>query len=182
MTAEDRLRWDTVHADRGPVDVEAARLPAVFAPFEDEFPVRGHALELACGRGGAAVWLARRGLHVWGVDVSPVAVDQARRLAADAQVDDRCRFDVADLDDGLPAGPEVDVIICHRFRAPNLNGPMVRRLRAEGLLAVSWLSEVDAAPGRYRAAAGELTEAFASLTPIAAGEGHGIAWLIARKH
>ncbi|MGI9163533.1 MAG: class I SAM-dependent methyltransferase [Mycobacterium sp.] len=181
MTAEDRLRWNGVYAERGYPDPESAVLPAVFTPFEREFPTVGRALELACGRGGAAVWLARRGLEVSGYDVSAVAIEGARELAAHWRVADRCRLGVLDLDQGLPPGPSVDVVICHRFRAPHLNDAIATRLVPGGLLAIAVLSEVDAAPGAYRAAPGELTAAFANLDLIASGEGQGLAWLLARR-
>ena len=181
MTAEDRLRWDGVYAERGHLDPESAVLPAVFTPFEREFPTAGRALELACGRGGATVWLARRGLEVSGYDASAVAIEGARELAAHWQVADRCRLGVLDLDQGLPPGPLVDVVICHRFRAPHLNDAIVERLVPGGLLAIAVLSEVDAVPGPYRAVPGELTAAFANLDLIASGEGQGLAWLLARR-
>lgn len=181
MSAEDRLHWDGVYAGRGSADPGVAGLPAVFTPFEQEFPRSGTALELACGQGGATVWLARRGLSAWGVDASPVAIEAARERAALAQVEERCRFEVVDLDAGMPPGPPLDVILCHRFRAPHLNDAVIERLKHGGLLAIAVLSEVDAAPGPYRAAPGELIAAFAVLEAIGAGEGHGTAWLIARK-
>ena len=181
MTAEDRLRWDGVYAERGNLDPESAVLPAVFTPFEREFPTAGRALELACGRGGATVWLARRGLEVSGYDASAVAIEGARELAALWRVAGRCRLGVLDLDQGLPPGPLVDVVICHRFRAPHLNDAIVERLVPGGLVAIAVLSEVDAAPGPYRAVPGELTAAFATLDPIASGEGQGLAWLLARR-
>jgi SAM-dependent methyltransferase len=146
----------------------------------DQIPTAGHALDLACGSGSAAVWLAERGLIVWGVDVSAVAIEQADELAHRHGVSDRCRFSVADLDDGLPPGPPVDLILCHRFRDPRLYSAMVDRLRPDGVLAISVLSEVGAQPGFFRAAAGELDVAFAALQAMAAGEGDGQAWLLAR--
>jgi SAM-dependent methyltransferase len=42
----------------------------------------GRAIELACGQGRNAVWLAERGWEVTGVDFSAVAVEQAGQLAA----------------------------------------------------------------------------------------------------
>lgn len=155
-------------------------LPPVFAPYGSAFPTTGTALDLACGRGPVAVWLAQRGLRVWGLDVSPVAVALARELADAYGVAARCRFDVADLDDGLPAGPPVDVVVCHLFRDPRLDTAVVERLVPGGLLAVAVLSEVGAEPGPYRARPGELLDAFAALDVVAAGEGDGQAWLVAR--
>jgi SAM-dependent methyltransferase len=41
----------------------------------------GRALDLACGEGRNAVWLAERGWQVTGIDYAEVAVERARRLA-----------------------------------------------------------------------------------------------------
>lgn len=181
MSERDRLRWDERYASRCAAAPDSIGLPEVFAPYADAFPAGGHALDLACGQGATAVWLARRGLTVRGLDVSPVAVGQARELAARAGVADRCHFDVVDLDDGLPPGPTADVIVCHRFRDRRLDRAIADRLAPDGLLAISVLSAVGAAPGPFRAGPGELTAAFANLTVIAAGEGDGQAWLLARR-
>jgi SAM-dependent methyltransferase len=138
-------------------------------------------MELACGLGRGAVWLARRGLDCWGIDVSGVAVGLARELAERNGVADRCRFDVVDLDDGLPAGPPVDVVLCHRFRDARLDRAIIERLAPGGVLAIAVLSEVGVGPGPFRAAPGELLRAFARLDAIAEGEADGEAWLLARK-
>ena len=180
MAEGDRRRWDERYATRGPPPVNAVEPPDFLVRHADLFPTSGGALDLACGQGLGAVWLARRGLDVWGVDVSAVAIGQAREAARLAGVGDHCRFDVVDLDDGLPAGPRVDVILCHKFRDRRLDRSMIERLAPGGLLAIAALSEVDAAPGPFRAAAGELSAAFAGLEHIAAGEGDGHAWLLAR--
>lgn len=42
---------------------------------------RGRALDLACGEGRNAIWLAERGWQVTGVDFSTVAIERARKLA-----------------------------------------------------------------------------------------------------
>jgi SAM-dependent methyltransferase len=173
----DRVRWDDRHAGRVGGN---PGLPDVFARYVDAVPTTGHVLDLACGSGSASVWLAERGLMVWGIDVSAVAIEQARELAHRNDVTDRCRFSVVDLDEGLPPGPPVEMILCHRFRDPRLYPAIVDRLIAGGLLAISVLSEVGAQPGPFRAAAGELADAFADLQTLAAGEGDGQAWLLAR--
>jgi 2-polyprenyl-3-methyl-5-hydroxy-6-metoxy-1,4-benzoquinol methylase len=64
---EDRRRWDERYAQRGPAPLTAVGPPLVFAAYVDEFPSTGRALDLACGQGATAVWLARRGLEVFGV-------------------------------------------------------------------------------------------------------------------
>jgi 2-polyprenyl-3-methyl-5-hydroxy-6-metoxy-1,4-benzoquinol methylase len=180
MTEDDRGRWDGKYASKGPVALGLVDLPAVFAPYRDVFPTSGQALDLACGQGSGAVWLAQRGLDVWGLDVSPVAIGQARDLARRAGIDARCRFDIVDLDSGLPAGPPVDVVLCHEFRDRRLDRAVMQRLAPGGVLALSSLSEVGGAAGPYRARPGELLTAFTGLEVIAAGEGDGEAWLVAR--
>lgn len=181
MSAEDRTRWDAKYADRLAPAPDTIAPAAVFAPFADRFPVAGHALDIACGQGAGAVWLARRGLRVAGFDISPVAIERAREVARRSGVGDRCRFDVADLDDGLPGGPPADVVYCARFRDRRLDVPMVQRLAPGGLLAVTALSQVGSTAGRFRAAPGELRTAFAGLEMIAEGEADGLAWLLARR-
>lgn len=180
MAAEDRARWDDRHSAVVP-GADAVGLVGTFTPFTDAFPRTGHALDLACGRGQAAVWLALRGLDVLGVDVSPVAIGRATELARTHGVEGRCRFEAADLDAGLPSSPYANVIVCQRFRDARLDRAVIDRLAPDGVLAISALSEVDAHPGPFRVQAGELRRAFAALEIVADGEADGEAWLLARR-
>ena len=72
------------------------------------------------------------------------------------------------------------MILCHKFRDRRLDQTIIGRLTPGGLLAITGLSEVDALPGPYRMKPGELTAAFSELDLVAAGEGQGCAWLLAR--
>jgi SAM-dependent methyltransferase len=53
------------------------------------------ALELGCGTGASAVWLAQQGFDVTGIDLSPRAIERARLRADAAGV--QVRFLVADV-------------------------------------------------------------------------------------
>jgi SAM-dependent methyltransferase len=66
-------------------------------------PASGPLLELGCGAGNIAVWFARQGFDVTGVDISPTAIEWARERAraAGVKVVFLCA-DVLDLDDVLP--------------------------------------------------------------------------------
>ncbi|MGF1616814.1 MAG: class I SAM-dependent methyltransferase, partial [Acidimicrobiia bacterium] len=177
----DRSEWDRRYADGGMAPLDELGPPPVLADHEHLLPTTGDALELACGRGRGAVWLAGRGLDYLGVDVSPVAIDLARKLVAHHDFAERCRFEVHDLEHGLPEGPPVDLLFCYLFRDPTLDGAIVDRIKPGGILVTAALSEVGAGPGRFRAKPWELGEAYASLEIMADGEGDGIAWLIGRR-
>ena len=182
MGDDDRSRWDERYGDRAPVPVEAVEPPSAFVDLADLFPVDGTALDLACGDGRGAVWLATRGLDVLAVDVSPMAVALATDLASRVGVTDRCRIEAADLDDGLPSGRPADVVLCHLFNAPHLDGDVIAHLAPGGLLAVAVLSEVGASPGRFRARPGELLDRFGrrdGLELLDHREADGVARLLA---
>lgn len=180
MTDDDRRHWDARYTEKGLAPDGPAIAPPVFAPFEELFPTEGSALELACGRGRAALWLASRGMEVYGVDVSPVAIELARELASRSGFADRCRFEVFDLDGGLPGCDPVDLLFCHFFRDARLDRAMIDRLAPGGLLAVAVLSDVGHGPGRFRAKPGELRAAFGELELVAEREGDGTACILAR--
>jgi SAM-dependent methyltransferase len=58
------------------------------------------AIELGCGTGTNAVWLAQQGFAVTAVDLSPLAIEAAQRRAHDAGVD--VHFVVGDVLEPLP--------------------------------------------------------------------------------
>ncbi len=82
----ERKDWDRKHAEAG---LLFGAEPNRFLVAEVEGLAPGHALDLACGAGRNAVWLASRGWAVTGVDFSAVALANARELAADRGVEVR---------------------------------------------------------------------------------------------
>ena len=62
----------------------------------------GRALDLGCGSGGNAIWLADRGWQVTAVDFSEVAIEKAKARAADRGVE--VEFVVSDVTAYRPAG------------------------------------------------------------------------------
>lgn len=75
--------------------------PELFRRLEQIGLAAGRAIELGCGTGTNCIALAERGFDVAGYDISPMAIDLARRKAADARRDG-IRFQVVDLLEGLP--------------------------------------------------------------------------------
>ena len=64
----------------------------------------GRALDLGCGEGGDAIWLAGSGWQVTAVDISAVALQRAAEDAAAAGVAERISFVEADLAHDFPPG------------------------------------------------------------------------------
>ncbi len=77
---------------------------------------RGSALDLGCGQGRNALWLAEQGFTVTGLDLSPVAIEQARSRAAELGLD--VTFESVDLLTWDPAGREWDLVILAYIHLP----------------------------------------------------------------
>lgn len=88
------------------------------ASHADRFRPGDEVLDVACGEGRNSVWLARRGCRVTGIDISPLALEKARRLAEDHAVTvDWQQGDIRTVD---WAGARFDAIVCIfiQFAAP----------------------------------------------------------------
>jgi SAM-dependent methyltransferase len=81
---------------RGAERVWSGRVNATLAALVGELEP-GRALDLGCGEGGDAIWLAQNGWHATGVDLSPTAIERARAAANERGVTGRTTFVAADL-------------------------------------------------------------------------------------
>jgi SAM-dependent methyltransferase len=91
--------------------------------------VPGCALDLGCGEGADAIWLARRGWRVTAVDVSRVALDRGAGQARRAGVADRIDWRRHDLAESFPGGV-FDLVSAHFLHAPSpVDLPRERILR-----------------------------------------------------
>ena len=87
-------------------------------------PRQGRALDVAMGNGRNAVFLAKHGLNVEGIDISEKAVTSARHLAESTGVSIQAL--VADLEDRFDLTPaKYDVIICFNY----LFRPLIPQIR-----------------------------------------------------
>ncbi|MEV8314782.1 class I SAM-dependent methyltransferase [Streptomyces sp. NPDC059900] len=77
----------------------------------------GAALDLGCGAGGDAIWLAEQGWQVTAVDISTTAVDRVRDRARDLGIADRVTAEQHDLAASFPAG-RFDLISAQYFQTP----------------------------------------------------------------
>lgn len=77
----------------------------------------GTALDLGCGQGGDAIWLASHGWRVTGVDVSADALALAAEHAAAAGVEDAITWERHDLAISFPSGT-FDLVSTHYLHSP----------------------------------------------------------------
>jgi len=95
----------------------------------------GTALDLGCGEGGDAIWLAGQGWDVTGIDISATAIRRAAEAARNADVDaDRIRFIADDLATWQGDG-SYDLVTASFLHSP-VDFPRAQVLRcAAGLVA-----------------------------------------------
>lgn len=77
----------------------------------------GRALDLGCGDGGDALWLARRGWHVTAIDISTAAVRRLADLARARGPGDRGTSEQHDLYVSFPQG-QFDLVSAHYLHTP----------------------------------------------------------------
>ncbi|MFJ8856374.1 class I SAM-dependent methyltransferase [Streptomyces sp. NPDC102437] len=103
----------------------------------------GDALDLGCGDGGDALWLARLGWHVTAVDISAVAVEQLAALARSHDLGDRVTTVRHDLHKSFPPGG-FDLACAHYLHTPfDLDRATVLRSAADALRPGGRLLVVD---------------------------------------
>jgi len=102
----DASEWDVRYAK---AELEWGAEPNRFLVQEIEGLEPGRALDIAAGEGRNAIWVAARGWMVTAVDFSPVAIEKARRLAAERGVD--VEWVVADVVDYAPGTEVFDLAV-----------------------------------------------------------------------
>jgi len=81
MATDDQVRWDRQHAVSHGSNQASGFLKEVLLSGSWSIH-RGRALDIATGKGRNSIFLAEQGFDVVAIDVSPVALDEARKRAA----------------------------------------------------------------------------------------------------
>lgn len=111
-TPGDRPRWDASFWDERYSSSPSLWSGHVNAAVREETAslTPGRALDVGCGEGGDALWLAEQGWQVVGVDVSEVAIERAVARAAELGLTDRTTFEVRDLMAWAPPELSFDLV------------------------------------------------------------------------
>ena len=122
-------KWDRIYR-------ETQLDPGLAVPVLSEnaflLPPSGTALDLACGLGANAVFLAVRGFDVLAIDQSSVAVDRLKEYALARRLPITARRQWVDPDH-FPKGG-FDVIVVSRFLDRKLGAAIMHSLNSGGLL------------------------------------------------
>jgi len=124
-----REKWNQRYAEQ---DISKPSPASVLADYSYLLPATGLALDLACGLGGNAVYLARQRLDVTAWDISDVAI---ARLNSTARTEDlSLRTQVRDVELQPPTPISFDVIVVSYFLSRSLFAPIAAALRPGGVL------------------------------------------------
>jgi SAM-dependent methyltransferase len=159
VSAAERDKWDARYRDgayRGrthPTTLLAEWLPRL---------PRGRALDVACGAGRNALFLAQNGYAVTALDISCVGLERGRRTAAEHGLD--IEWLCIDLDDDLERvlpGGSFDLIVWVRYMHRTLLPHLVARLAPGGALVCEQHVSTDApvagpTSAQFRLAPGEI--------------------------
>ena len=162
MSQADRDKWDRRYREGA---YRSRAHPSAFvAQCADYLPPTGRALDIACGAGRNALYLAEKGLAVDAVDISAIALERARAAAANLPI----AWLEHDLDLGFDPPATYDVIVNIRYVNIPLLAKVLGSLRPGGLLLVEqhlggYRDVVGPTNPTFRVARGELAELAAAL-------------------
>lgn len=120
--------WDERYREK-PAGSEPSDLLVGFSAL---LPSAGRALDLACGGGRNALYLAQCGLRVVAVERSRQALEQGRELAHQKNL--HVDWVQADLENHALPEAAFDVVVCFYYRDPGLYAKIRQALGSGGLL------------------------------------------------
>jgi len=169
----ERDKWDARY--RAGAYAERPHPTALLADWLDRSP-RGRALDIACGAGRNALFLAAAGYAVDAVDISAAGLERGRATAAERRLDVSWHcVDLEERPDALPSGP-YDLIVWVRYVNVALWPAVLSRLAPGGHLLVEQhlvtnAEVVGPTSSAFRLASGELARAAAELVMVYEHEG-----------
>lgn len=124
----------------------------------------GEALDLACGNGRHAIYLAEKGWKVTAVDQTEIQIPNVHFVQADLEKHE------------FPIAPKAyDLILAWLYWQPDLLPSIAQGLRPNGVVALAGKTD-----GRFATSLAQYRHAFPKWPELAAGESDGRAWFVAR--
>ena len=159
-------KWNHIYSQPG-----QACYPAVQVLTENNFllPATGSALDLACGLGANAIFLAEHGLAVTAWDISIAAIDKLTAYAVRQGLSINARKEKITVESF--AESSFDVIVVSRFLDRTLSDAIIGALKPDGLLFYQTFTREKTSPKPpnnpdYLLAENELLALFSPLRVI----------------
>jgi 2-polyprenyl-3-methyl-5-hydroxy-6-metoxy-1,4-benzoquinol methylase len=158
-------KWDALYTNRS----SDTALPAqVLAQHSHLLPSSGRCLDLACGLGGNALYLASHGLNVDALDISSVAIEKLKNHPEYNSLINASACDVL----SLPLSKNsYDVVVVSRFLERSLIPQLISALKPSGLIFYQTFIQDKASDGgpsnpAFLLAHNELLQLFSSLALV----------------
>ncbi|MFW5427245.1 MAG: class I SAM-dependent methyltransferase [Methylophagaceae bacterium] len=121
-------KWDNIYQNKP----AAPTASFVLSQYSYLLPTKGIALDLACGQGGNALFLAQSGFAVQAWDASSVAIEQLQKQANLKKLDIDAR--VRDVIASPPLAKSIDVLVVSFFLDRELCSQLYSALKPGGVL------------------------------------------------
>ena len=159
----DQVKWDRIYTDGAGKSAEPCH---VLSSHSHLLPPGGAALDLACGRGGNALFLAARGYNTRAWDISAVAIQRLADLARQHGLP--LTAQQRDVTATSPEPASFDIIVVSRFLDRAMAPAICAALREQGLLFYQTfihekVSDTGPHNPAYRLQANELLHLFSPL-------------------
>ena len=137
MDKQAQNKWNNIYAG---VDIGQASSSKVVEENNHLLPLQGRALDLACGTGGDAVYLAKHGLTVDAWDISDAVIEKLSLYALDNSLP--VNAEVRDINVQPPGKNIYDVIAVAHFLERDLMPILIQSLKPGGLIFYQTFSRI----------------------------------------
>ena len=129
MSGDDKTRWDRQHGLSAGADQPSSFLRQILQ--SDAWHIsRGLALDVATGKGRNAIFLAEMGFSLVAIDISTIALEEARRRAAEKSLE--IRWHLADLEHIELPSAAYNLIVNVNYLQRSLIHQIRRALKPQG--------------------------------------------------
>jgi len=137
MDEQAQSKWNNIYAD---VDINRQSVSRVVEDNGHLLPMQGRALDLACGTGGDAIYLANHGLLVDAWDISDAVIEKLGFYALEKALP--INAETHDIKEHPPAENTYDVIVVAHFLDRELMPILIQSLKPGGLIFYQTFSKV----------------------------------------
>jgi 2-polyprenyl-3-methyl-5-hydroxy-6-metoxy-1,4-benzoquinol methylase len=124
-------KWNQIHTNGFHIG-QTPQPAQVVVDFAHLLPKTGRVIDFACGTGGNALFLAKRGLECWAWDISDVVLNQLAAHAEKQQLN--INAEVRDIENEPLPTESYDVIVVTHFLNRSVCDQIIKMLKPQGLL------------------------------------------------